>query len=183
MPEQAWEDPALAPSPYGSDPATASIGFSPGRPAGSASPLTWAQAQFARLVLDVGAGRALEQPAVVANRYGYGLPGQLPHPPQEFTYIGCKLDRAVGCSRSLHRRWTHLRCRPPSSITTHLSRSLLQVPAATSLIDLLRTCQRRRSAESAKPSRNQRRIYPKNTDSVCTRTPAILACFGKTTFP
>ena len=31
-PEQAWEDPALAASPYGIDPATASIGFAPGQP-------------------------------------------------------------------------------------------------------------------------------------------------------
>ena len=31
-PEQAWEDPALAASPYGTDPATASIGFTPASP-------------------------------------------------------------------------------------------------------------------------------------------------------
>ena len=56
MPEQAWEDPDLAASPYGSDPATASIGFTDGKAAGSASPLTWAQAQELRLILDLGAG-------------------------------------------------------------------------------------------------------------------------------
>src|SRR5581483_9018619 len=39
VPEQAWEDPDLPPSPYGSDPATASIGFTDGKAAGSASPL------------------------------------------------------------------------------------------------------------------------------------------------
>ena len=38
VPEQAWEDPDLAASPYGSDPATASIGFTDGKAAGSASP-------------------------------------------------------------------------------------------------------------------------------------------------
>jgi glucoamylase len=78
MPEQTWEYPALAASPYGSDPATASIGFRPGRPAGSASPLTWAQAQFARLVLNLGAGRPLERPDVVADRYLPGRPAPLP---------------------------------------------------------------------------------------------------------
>ena len=52
-PEQAWEDPDLAASPYGTDPTTASIGFTDGQPAGSASPLTWAQAQYARLALDL----------------------------------------------------------------------------------------------------------------------------------
>ena len=78
-PEQAWEDPAVAPSPFGSDPATASIGFSPGHPAGSASPLTWAQSQYARLALAIGAGRDLETPQVVKARYvTHGPPGTLP---------------------------------------------------------------------------------------------------------
>jgi len=78
-PEQAWEDPALAASPYGSDPTTASIGFQDGKPAGSASPLTWAQAQYARLALDLSAGRDLETPSIVTDRYvTHGLPGALP---------------------------------------------------------------------------------------------------------
>jgi glucoamylase len=78
-PEQAWENPAVPASPYGSDPSTASIGFAPGQPAGSASPLTWAQAQYARLALDLGAGRNLETPAIVTHRYvTRGMPGTLP---------------------------------------------------------------------------------------------------------
>ncbi len=39
-----------AASPYGTDPTTASIGFADGQAAGSASPLTWAQAQEVRLI-------------------------------------------------------------------------------------------------------------------------------------
>jgi glucoamylase len=78
-PEQAWEDPPLAPSPFGSDPTTASIGFTPGQPAGSASPLTWAQAQYARLALDLSTGRNLETPGIVTDRYvEHGTPGALP---------------------------------------------------------------------------------------------------------
>jgi glucoamylase len=78
VPEQAWEDPELAASPYGSDPATASIGFTDGKAAGSASPLTWAQAQELRLILDLGAGRALEAPSVTTARYvTHGAPGAL----------------------------------------------------------------------------------------------------------
>ena len=69
VPEQAWEDPDLAASPFGSDPTTASIGFTDGQAAGSASPLTWAQAQEARLILSVGAGRTLETPSVTTQRY------------------------------------------------------------------------------------------------------------------
>ena len=68
-PEQVWEDPPVPPSPFGTDPAIASIGFAPGHPAGSASPLTWAQAQYARLALDLSAGRNLETPAIVTARY------------------------------------------------------------------------------------------------------------------
>jgi glucan 1,4-alpha-glucosidase len=69
VPEQAWEDPDLAASPYGSDPTTASIGFTDGKAAGSASPLTWAQAQELRLILDIGAGHTLETPDATTSRY------------------------------------------------------------------------------------------------------------------
>ena len=79
VPEQAWEDPDLGASPYGSDPTTASIGFTDGKAAGSASPLSWAQAQELRLILDIGAGRDLEQPAITTNRYvDHAAPGTVP---------------------------------------------------------------------------------------------------------
>ncbi|WP_282707196.1 glucodextranase DOMON-like domain-containing protein [Nonomuraea coxensis] len=80
VPEQAWENPDLAASPYGSDPATASIGLRDGGPAGSASPLTWAQAQALRLILSLGGTRPVEQPAVVRRRYADrgGAPGAVP---------------------------------------------------------------------------------------------------------
>ncbi|NUP68761.1 MAG: glucan 1,4-alpha-glucosidase, partial [Nonomuraea sp.] len=79
VPEQTWENPGLAASPYGSDPATASIGFSDGGPAGSASPLTWAQAQEVRLILSLGSRRPAEQPAIVRDRYAaHGMPQGAP---------------------------------------------------------------------------------------------------------
>ncbi|MGW0807326.1 glucodextranase DOMON-like domain-containing protein [Nonomuraea sp. NPDC002799] len=79
VPEQAWENPDLAASPYGSDPATASIGLRDGGPAGSASPLTWAQAQVVRLILTLGGTRPVEQPDVVRRRYAArGLPQAAP---------------------------------------------------------------------------------------------------------
>ena len=74
VPEQVWNYPDVPASPQGSDPATASIGFTDGQPDGSAAPLTWAQAQLLRLISDMAAGRLLEQPPVVAARY-------LPRPP------------------------------------------------------------------------------------------------------
>ncbi len=69
VPEQAWETANVPASPFGSDPTTASIGFTDGSAAGSASPLSWAQAQELRLIIDTGVGRITEQPAVTANRY------------------------------------------------------------------------------------------------------------------
>jgi glucoamylase len=79
VPEQAWEDPDLAASPYGSDPATASIGFTKGKAAGSASPLTWAQAQEVRLIASLGTGRDVDTPAITTARYvTSGPPGSLP---------------------------------------------------------------------------------------------------------
>ena len=79
VPEQAWEDPDLAASPFGSDPATASIGFTDGKAAGSASPLTWAQAQEVRLIDSLGAGHNVDTPALTTARYvTSGPPGKLP---------------------------------------------------------------------------------------------------------
>jgi glucoamylase len=78
VPEQVWEQPDLPASPYGSDPTTASIGFTDGQPAGSAAPLTWATAQEVRLILDLGAGRLLEQPSIVADRYVTNRQGETP---------------------------------------------------------------------------------------------------------
>ena len=69
VPEQVWEDPDLAASPYGSDPTTASIGFADGQAAGSASPLTWAQAQELRLIVDLGTGKDTDTPAITKARY------------------------------------------------------------------------------------------------------------------
>jgi glucoamylase len=78
VPEQAWENPDLPASPFGSDPATASIGFADGQAAGSASPLTWAQAQELRLITSLGTGGNVDTPAVTTARYvSHGPPGTL----------------------------------------------------------------------------------------------------------
>jgi glucoamylase len=69
VPEQAWENPDLPASPFGSDPTTASIGFTDGGAAGSASPLSWAQGQELRLITDLGTGRIGDQPSLTADRY------------------------------------------------------------------------------------------------------------------
>jgi glucoamylase len=78
VPEQAWENPDLPASPFGSDPATASIGFTDGKAAGSASPLTWAQAQELRLILALATGHTPETPQFTTRRYvAHGPPGAL----------------------------------------------------------------------------------------------------------
>jgi len=69
IPEQGWELPDLAASPYGSDPTVASIGFQDGHAVGSAAPLTWSAGSFVRLFADIGAGSTLDQPANTTARY------------------------------------------------------------------------------------------------------------------
>jgi glucan 1,4-alpha-glucosidase len=69
IPEQDWELPDLAASPYGTDPTVASIGFVNGGAAGSASPLTWSAASFVRLTADLAAGRNVVLPAGTTSRY------------------------------------------------------------------------------------------------------------------
>ena len=69
VPEQAWENPDLAASPFGTDPTTASIGFRDGHAAGSAAPLTWAQAQELRLMVNLSTGRIVDRPDLTTHRY------------------------------------------------------------------------------------------------------------------
>ena len=76
IPEQDWELPNLAPSPYGTDPTVASIGFQNGKPAGSAAPLTWSAAVYVRLLRDIVTNKPLEQPVDTYNRYVAHQQGQ-----------------------------------------------------------------------------------------------------------
>ena len=69
VPEQAWDTTDLAASAYGTDPTTASIGFTDGKPDGSAAPLTWGSASQVRLVADLSARKVLEQPTGTVQRY------------------------------------------------------------------------------------------------------------------
>jgi carbohydrate-binding DOMON domain-containing protein len=69
IPEQDWEFPDLAASPFGTDPTTASIGFVNGGPAGSAAPLTWSAASYVRLARDLREGRLVDRPRETFDRY------------------------------------------------------------------------------------------------------------------
>jgi glucoamylase len=69
IPEQAWDEPNLAPDVFGSDPTNSSIGFTNGKPAGSAAALTWSAGQYVRLMLDVSAAKVLDRPAYTVKRY------------------------------------------------------------------------------------------------------------------
>ncbi len=69
IPEQNWENPDLAPSPFGTDPTTASIGFVNGGSAGSAAPLDWSAGAFVRLAHDLATGTLVDRPAATYARY------------------------------------------------------------------------------------------------------------------
>src|SRR2546421_9634844 len=76
IPEQDWELPNLAPSPYGTDPTVASIGFQNGHAAGSAAPLTWSAGVYVRLLRDLTTNKLLEQPTDTYSRYVANQQGQ-----------------------------------------------------------------------------------------------------------
>jgi glucoamylase len=59
LPEQVWDN----------EPPAGQPGFASGTGTFSATPLAWTHAQFIRLAFDIAAGRLLEQPAIVADRY------------------------------------------------------------------------------------------------------------------
>ena len=69
IPEQNWEGPDLAPSPFGSDPTPASIGFVTGEAAGSAAPLDWSAGAFVRLAHDLATGTLVDRPTATYARY------------------------------------------------------------------------------------------------------------------
>lgn len=59
LPEQVWDN----------EPPTGQSGFASGTGSTAATPLAWTHAQFIRLAFDLAAGRLLEQPSIVAERY------------------------------------------------------------------------------------------------------------------
>jgi glucan 1,4-alpha-glucosidase len=69
VPEQDWDFPDVAASPFGTDPTVASIGYIDGQPDGSATPLTWGAAAQVRLTADLAAGRVVERPSSTTARY------------------------------------------------------------------------------------------------------------------
>jgi glucoamylase len=95
IPEQAWELPDLARSPFGTPPETASIGFRNGEAAGSAAALTWSAGQFVRLMRDVSAGRVLDRPRYTTRRYVRHTQGQTPltvSAPTDESSVGSSVD-------------------------------------------------------------------------------------------
>jgi glucoamylase len=101
LPEQDWELPNLPPSPYATDPTIASIGFVNGKPAGSASPLTWSAAAYVRLMRDLGSGHVLEQPRATVNRYVTHTQGQTPLTvisPQDLSAINASPVTVIGAT-------------------------------------------------------------------------------------
>lgn len=73
MPEQIWDKKET--------PANVDKQFIPelkfGEGTGSATPLAWSMAQFIRLAVNIKAGRNLDTPQVVYDRYKNGIPGQV----------------------------------------------------------------------------------------------------------
>ncbi len=67
IPEQAWDQ---------ADPTAYNHVF--GKGTGSAAPLSWAMSQYVRLAQGIGAGKVVETPDVVANRYARQAPPAAP---------------------------------------------------------------------------------------------------------
>ena len=101
IPEQVWDEPQPAPAPYG---------YQPGKATGSASPLAWAMAQYVRLARAIAAGKPVETPAVVSDRYATGVTRTVPETPpaqaKATTDAATRANRRIGPSaaRRRHRR-------------------------------------------------------------------------------
>jgi glucoamylase len=82
LPEQVWDNQPPAGQP----------GFVAGAGTTSATPLSWAHAQFIRLAFDLSADRLLEQPSIVAERYL----------PASHTLKGAAANNAVRTEDAIH---------------------------------------------------------------------------------
>jgi glucoamylase len=69
MANTANEGDLLAEQVWDNQPPSGQPGFVSGTATTSATPLAWAHAQFIRLAFDLAAGRLVEQPSIVAERY------------------------------------------------------------------------------------------------------------------
>lgn len=69
LPEQIWEQPDLPASPFGTDPAHASIGFQNGQAAGSASPLIWSAGAYVSLFQELITNQSPNTSSETYNRY------------------------------------------------------------------------------------------------------------------
>ena len=85
IPEQAWDQ---------ADPTAYNHVF--GKGTGSAAPLSWAMSQYVRLAQGIGAGKVVETPDVVADRYARQAP---PAAPQ--LTVSSPADLSVATSRTI----------------------------------------------------------------------------------
>jgi glucan 1,4-alpha-glucosidase len=86
IPEQVWDQ--KDPTGYG---------HVFGKGTGSAAPLAWAMAQYARLAQGIGAGTPVETPSVVAGRYATGH-----EPAAPSLTVTSPTDQSTAASRTVH---------------------------------------------------------------------------------
>ena len=86
-------------------------GFTQGQPDNSSTPLMWAMAQYARLAVDISAGKTVETPAVVCQRYGTcGTASEtvvVTSPGTQSTVVGTAVSLPVSASDSAGKALTY----------------------------------------------------------------------------
>jgi glucoamylase len=110
-------------------PTSSADGFTQGQPDNSSTPLMWAMAQYVRLAIDISAGRTVDTPAIVAQRYADATQIQTTFDVNATTYWGQNVY-VVGSIPALGS-WNTNNAIPLSAATYPVWSAAVSLPAST----------------------------------------------------
>jgi glucoamylase len=116
-------------------PTASADGFTQGQPDNSSTPLMWTMAQFARLAIDISAGKTVDTPAVVCQRYGTcGTSAEtvtVTNPGTQTTTVGGSVSLQITGSDSAGKALTYSASALPAGLTISSSGLISGTPSAT----------------------------------------------------
>ena len=116
-------------------PTASADGFTQGQPDNSSTPLMWAMAQYARLAIDMSAGKTVETPAVVCQHYGTcGTASEtvsVANPGTQSTVVNTAASLSISASDSAGKALTYSATGLPAGLSISAAGVISGTPTAT----------------------------------------------------
>lgn len=116
-------------------PTAGANGFTQGQPDNSSTPLMWAMAQYARLAIDMSAGKTVETPAVVCQRYGTcGTASEsvtVTNPGTQSTVVNSAVSLQISAADSAGKALTYSASGLPAGLSISSAGVISGTPTAT----------------------------------------------------